>query len=103
MGVIEGRATAEIAAPLERCFDLASDIDHITEWQKGVEHVEVTKRDDQGRAIEAKISTDAKVRTVTTPVQFSYAEQPRRFSWSQKKGDLKSLDGEWLFEERDGV
>jgi ribosome-associated toxin RatA of RatAB toxin-antitoxin module len=103
MGVIEGTATSEIAAPLERCFDLAADIDRITEWQKGVEHVEVTRRDDQGRAVEAKISTDAKVRTITTTVEFSYEERPHRFSWRQKKGDLKSLDGEWLFEERDGV
>ena len=104
MGVIEGKATSEIAAPMQRCFDIASDIDHISEWQKGVQNVEIVERDAEGRATLAKISTDAKVRTVTTTVEFSYDEGPNRFSWRQKKGDLKSLDGEWLFEDGgDGV
>jgi uncharacterized protein YndB with AHSA1/START domain len=98
MGVIEGSATVEIAAPLERCYDVASDIDHIAEWQGGVQRVEVLERDDQGRAVVARISTDAKVRTVATTVEFSHAEAPRRFSWRQRKGDLKALDGEWRFE-----
>ena len=97
MGVINGTATAEIDAPLERCYELAADVDHIAEWQGGVQRVEVVERDGQGRALVARISTDAKVRTVTTTVRFSY-DEPRGLSWKQTKGDLKSLDGEWRFE-----
>jgi ribosome-associated toxin RatA of RatAB toxin-antitoxin module len=98
MGVIEGTATAEIDAPVERCYELAADVDHIAEWQDGVQKVEIVERDDRGRALVAKISTDAKVRTVTTTVRFSY-DEPRGMSWKQLKGDLKALDGDWSFED----
>jgi ribosome-associated toxin RatA of RatAB toxin-antitoxin module len=98
MGVIEGTATAEIDAPMERCYELAADVDHIAEWQDGVQKVEIVERDDRGRALVAKISTDAKVRTVTTTVRFSY-DEPRGMSWKQLKGDLKALDGDWSFED----
>ena len=101
MGVIDGTATAEIDAPLERCYELAADVDHIAEWQDGVERVEILERDGQGRALVAKISTDAKVRTVATTVRFSY-DEPRGLSWKQTKGDLKTLDGEWAFEDLGG-
>jgi ribosome-associated toxin RatA of RatAB toxin-antitoxin module len=97
MGAIEGTATAEIAAPVERCYELAADIDHISEWQGGVQDVQVVERDDQGRATVARISTDAKVRTITTTVSFAY-DEPRGLSWKQTQGDLKALDGEWRFE-----
>ena len=98
MGVIEGTATAEIAASLEDCYSIAADIDRISEWQKGVQHVEVVERDHSGRARLAKVSTDAKVRVITTLVEFFHHEAPHRFSWRQKQGDLKSLVGEWRFE-----
>lgn len=98
MGVIEGSATVEIAAPVERCYEVAADLDHIAEWQGGVTRVDVLERDAQGRALVATLVTETRVRTITTTVEFSHAEAPRRLSWRQRKGDLKSLDGEWVFE-----
>jgi ribosome-associated toxin RatA of RatAB toxin-antitoxin module len=97
MGVIEGSTTVEIDAPIARCYEITADVDRIAEWQGGVQKVEVVERDAEGRALLAKISTDAKVRTVTTTVRFSY-DPPAGMSWKQEKGDLKSLDGHWTFE-----
>src|SRR4051794_2764498 len=97
MGKIEGSATEEIQAPLERCYELAADVDHIAEWQAGVQRVEVVERDGEGRVLVARIGNDAKVRTITTTVRFSY-DPPRGLKWTQTTGDLKSLDGEWRFE-----
>lgn len=96
MGKIEGSASTEIEAPIERCYQHAADVDHIDEWQGGVQQVEVLERDGEGRALVAKISTDAKVRTVATTVRFSY-DPPNGLSWKQEKGDLKQLDGSWTF------
>jgi hypothetical protein len=97
MGKIEGSATAEIDAPLERCYELAADVDHISEWQGGVQQVEVLERDAEGRVSVARISNDAKVRVLTSTVRFSY-DPPDGLSWSQTKGDLKSVEGRWRFE-----
>ena len=41
---------------------------------------------------------DAKVKTVTTRLRFSYTE-PTRIEWTQEKGDVKSLRGWWDLED----
>lgn len=97
-----GSASADIAAPQQRCYDLAADVDNIADWQDGVVGVEVLERDDRGRALVAEISSDAKVRTVKARVRFSY-DEPSGLSWTQEKGDLKSLEGSWSFTESGGT
>ena len=96
MGVMGGSASAEINAPIERCFALAADVDDIASWQDGVVAVEVLERDDDGRALVAEITNDAKVRTIKTRVRFAY-DEPNGLRWKQEKGDLKSLRGSWTF------
>ncbi len=93
---LSGEATEVIAAPLERCYEIAADVEHIDEWQDGVTAVEVLERDAEGRVLVAEIHTDAKVRTVKSRVRFAY-DAPRGLSWKQEQGDLKSLSGHWSF------
>ena len=97
MSRMTGSASADIDAPLERCYELAADVDHIAEWQDGVVDVDVLERDAEGRALVAEIHNDAKVRTVKVRVRFTY-DEPNGLSWVQEKGDLKSLAGSWRFE-----
>jgi len=102
MGKMIDSASAEIAAPLARCYELAADVDNIAEWQDGVVGVEVLERDGEGRALVAEIATDAKVRTIKSRVRFSY-DEPNGLSWKQEKGELKSLEGSWSFTESGGA
>ena len=97
MSSLSGSAHAEIAAPIERCYEIAADVDNIANWQEGVTDVDVLERDGEGRALVAEIHNDAKVRTVKVRVRFSY-DPPNGLSWRQEKGDLKSLEGSWAFE-----
>jgi hypothetical protein len=101
MGKIEGSATEEIQAPIERCHELAADVDRIAEWQGGVQQVEVLERDGDGRPLLVEVTNDAKVRAVKTTVRFTY-DPPHGLSWRQEKGDLKSLVGSWSFAASDG-
>src|SRR4051812_20380112 len=96
MGSMEGSATQEIRAPIERCYEIAADVDHIAEWQGGVQRVEVLERDDDGRPLLVEITNDAKVKAIKTTVRFSY-DPPNGLTWRQERGDLKSLVGEWSF------
>jgi hypothetical protein len=41
---------------------------------------------------------DIKVRRVKARVRFSY-EGPRRLSWTQEQGDMKSVQGAWELED----
>ena len=45
MGTISGERSVEIDAPMERCYEIASDIGNAPEWQGSLKDVEVLERD----------------------------------------------------------
>ena len=101
MGVIKGDRSVEIDAPIERCFEIAANIEAAPEWQGSLQDVEVLERDDDKRATLVETKSDAKVKSVRALLRFSYAE-PTRIEWVQEKGETKSLRGWWDFEDLGG-
>jgi uncharacterized membrane protein len=101
MGLIEGERAVEIEAPIERCFDIAADIEGAPEWQGSLKDVEVLETDGDGRAELVETESDAKVKTVKARLRFSYFPNDR-IEWVQEKGDTKSLKGWWSFEDLGG-
>ena len=98
MSVLAGSSSAEIDAPIEEGWKAVEDVEKAPDWQGGMKDVEALEHDDQGRATLVETEADAKVTTVKTKVRFSY-EGPTRLSWTQEKGDLKSMDGSWELED----
>ena len=98
MGVIQGDRSVEIDAPVERCFEIAADIQGAPEWQGSLKDVEVLERDAEGRAALVETESDAKVKRVKALLRFTY-DAPNRISWIQEKGETKSLKGSWQLEE----
>jgi uncharacterized membrane protein len=101
MGLIEGERSVEIDAPIDRCFDIAADIENAPDWQGSLKDVEVLESDGDGRAEVVQTESDAKVKTVKARLRFSYFP-PERIEWNQEKGDTKSLKGWWDFEDLGG-
>lgn len=101
MGVIEGDRTVEVDAPIERCFDIAADIENAPEWQGSLRDVEVLERDAEGRPSLVDTASDAKVKTVKSRLRFSY-DPPTGIRWVQEKGDTKSVEGSWTLEDLGG-
>jgi uncharacterized membrane protein len=98
MGIIRGERTVDIEAPIERCFDIAADIRSAPEWQGSLIDVEVLERDDERRAAVVETESDAKVKKVRARLRFTY-DKPNRIDWVQEKGETKSLEGWWEFED----
>ncbi|HEY6780170.1 MAG TPA: SRPBCC family protein [Thermoleophilaceae bacterium] len=98
MGTITGERSVEIDAPIERCFEIAADVEGAIEWQGSLRDVEVLERDGDRRAKLVETKSDAKVKTVSARLRFSY-EEPTAIRWVQEKGDTKSLTGSWTFED----
>ena len=98
MGTISGERSVEIDAPVERCYEIASDIANAPEWQGSLKDAEVLERDGERRALLVETESDAKVKTVRSTLRFSY-EPPTAVRWVQEKGDTKSLVGSWTFED----
>jgi uncharacterized membrane protein len=98
MGNISGERSVEIDAPVQRCYEIASDINHAPEWQGSLKDVDVIERDGEKRALLVETESDAKVKTVKATLRFSY-EPPTAIRWVQEKGETKSLTGSWTFED----
>lgn len=101
MGNIKGDRSVEIEAPIERCYEIAADIENAPDWQGSLKDVEVLERDGERRALLVETESDAKVKTVRALLRFSY-EPPTGIRWVQEKGDTKSLIGSWSFEDLGG-
>ena len=101
MGNIKGERSVEIDAPIERCFDIASDVERAPDWQDSLKDAEVLERDPDRRPLLVETQSDAKVKTVKAVLRFSY-DEPTGITWEQEKGDVKSLVGWWKFEDLDG-
>lgn len=64
--------------------------------------VEVLERDGDGLASLVESTIDVTVTSVQVRLRFSY-DQPTGLRWTRVSGDLRSLDGWWRFEEREGL
>src|SRR5512146_1205140 len=96
-----GTASAEIDAPIDQVWALVEDVLIAPEWQGGLVSLTALERDGAGRPTLVESVSDIKIRHVKTQVRFSY-EPPTRLSWTQEKGDLKSVEGSWRLEDLGG-
>ena len=101
MADLEGSRSIEIAAPRERCFAIAADLDRVPEWHGAMTAIEVLERDSDGRATVVESEMDASVTRVRMRLRFSY-DEPAGVRWTRESGDLRSLDGSWDFQETGG-
>jgi uncharacterized membrane protein len=101
MGTIKGDRSVEIGAPVERCYEIAADIENAPEWQRSLKDVEVLERDGERRPLLVETKSDAKVKSVRSVLRFSY-DPPTAVRWVQEKGETKWLQGSWSFEDLGG-
>ena len=95
---IEGSATTVIEAPIAEVFGVAADVEGSPRWQPEIKVAECEEHGPNGEQVLVHIETDAKVRTLTSEMRFSY-DEPDGLSWVQEEGDLKSVEGSWEFED----
>ncbi|HYP56418.1 MAG TPA: SRPBCC family protein [Solirubrobacterales bacterium] len=98
MAHLGGTASAEIDAPLARVWAVVEDVLIAPEWQGGLVAIRPLEHDGDGRPTLVESESDLKVRHVKTRVRFSY-DPPTRLSWTQEKGDLKSVEGSRTLED----
>ena len=98
MAKITGSSNEEINAPIDEVWAVVEDVLSAPDWQGGLKDMEELERDGEGHVTLVESSNDAKVRTIKSTVRFEY-DGPTRLSWTQEKGELKSVDGSWELEE----
>lgn len=101
MGHMGGSASAEIDAPIDAVWAVVEDVLSAPDWQGGLVAMSALETDGAGRPTLVETENDIKVKHVKTEVRFAY-DAPTRLSWTQVKGDMKSVEGSWLLEDLDG-
>lgn len=93
-----------VSAAVERCFEVAVDLERYPEWAADVKEVAVLERDDEGRPVKARFRAAAMGRSITYTLAYDYSEAPGAFSWGFVDGDrlLRALNGTYRFDDDDG-
>lgn len=98
MAHLGGSASAEINAPIEDVWAVVEDVKTAPEWQGGLDRLTALEQDAEGRPTLVETENDIKVRRIKAHVRFRY-DGPTRLSWTQEKGDMKSVEGAWELED----
>lgn len=101
MANLGGEASVEIDAPIERVWAAVEDVMAAPEWQGGLDGMTALEHDEAGRPTLVETENDIKVRRIKAHVRFYY-DGPTRLSWTQEKGDMKSVEGAWELEDLGG-
>jgi carbon monoxide dehydrogenase subunit G len=98
MGHLGGVASAEINAPIEHVWAVVEDVKTAPDWQGGLDRLTPLEHDGDGRPTLVETENDIKVRRIKAHVRFRY-DAPTHLSWTQEKGDMKSVEGAWELED----
>lgn len=89
---------ATINAPVDRCYEVAADIERYPEWATDVKECRVLSRDDQDRPLDVAFRTAAMGRSTSYTLRYDYSGAPNRLAWRMVEGDLtRTLDGVYEF------
>ena len=101
MGVDRAERTLEIGGPPAACFDAVVDFESYPAWQSLVKECVVHERDDQGRGTVVETLVEAKIRAFRYTLRYSY-DEPTHVTWDLVEGDVRSIEGEYVFEPSGG-
>src|SRR3954451_3745598 len=99
--MLEGDGTIAVNASPEDCYALVVDLGRYPEWQSQVRSADVLERDGEGRPVVVETVSDARGRVIKYRLRYGH-EPPHRMSWTYIDGDVKDLNGEYLFEPAGG-
>jgi len=98
MGILAAERSIEIEASRSTCWAIIADLETTPEWQESMLKARILETDAEGRGTLVEVTSDAKVRAVTSRISFTY-EPETSITWEQEQGDLKWMKGSWLLEE----
>ena len=92
-----------VAAPPERCFFVAADLERYPEWANDVKEVEIKERDAEGRPQLVTFRAAAFGRSTTYTLAYDYSDAPHTLTWKLTQGDITTkLDGSYVFDAGEG-
>ena len=95
--------TITIAAPPERVWEIAVDIERYPEWARDVKDVIIRRRDEAGRPLEVEFRASALGRSTHYTLGYDYSQAPQVLAWRMVRGDImRTIDGSYHFSSPNG-
>lgn len=85
-----------IAGSREACFAAVCDFSSYPEWQSAVREVDVRTLDHRGAEVAFVI--DARVRRIHYVLRYGF-HPPDRIDWTLVEGDVRAVEGDYVFED----
>jgi hypothetical protein len=99
----EAHERIHIDAPVELCFDLATDFEGYPAWTSDVKHARIVEDGADGNPVRADFRAAALGRSVRYVLDYDLSAAPHSFSWQLVEGDmLRALEGRYTFDDVDG-
>lgn len=98
MGAKLAEHSVVIAAPALACFEAICDFENYPHWQAAIKRCTVHERDAGGRGALIETVLDARVKEVRYVLRYHY-EEPHLVWWDYVEGDVKSVAGDYAFED----
>jgi uncharacterized protein YndB with AHSA1/START domain len=93
--LLTGSSSADINAPIERCWALVEDVAAAPCWQGSLERVEVVERDDEGRPLICDTLNDARFTKVHCRIRVDY-DPPHRLTFTRvESDDVDVMEASW--------
>ena len=87
-----------VSVGADRCLDVAIDFPAYPQWAEGIEAVQITEADEQGRALRVQYSASGLGRKAQYELRYDYSDVPRQLSWTMVEGDVtRRLEGAYMF------
>lgn len=99
MTLLSGSSSADIDAPIQRCWAVVGDVAGSPQWQGGLERVDVLERDEHGRAVLCDTVNDAKLYTVRCRVAVTYQPPHRLIFRRVESDDIDEMEASWELQE----
>lgn len=96
---LEGQTyTTTVAASPSDCFAVITNFAAYPEWSSAVRAATVRDHHSDGLAKQVEMELDIKIRRIRYTLEYRY-EPPTRLMWHLVGGDLKGVEGSYVFEE----
>jgi ribosome-associated toxin RatA of RatAB toxin-antitoxin module len=87
-----------VAASAADCFAVITDFAAYPHWSSPIRATDVRQRYPDGLAKQVEMELDMKIRRIRYVLEYQY-EPPARLTWVLVEGDLKAVEGSYVFEE----
>lgn len=96
-----GTSSIDVDATTAELMAIACDIEAYPDWLTDVKSVEVLSTDKDGRPTASEMTVDVTIKTVTYVLDYEY-DGDERMAWkSRPGGDVKLIEGSYVFEIND--